>query len=134
MSREIKFRFYSNVDKKMYAVSLLEVGDAEHLCVYGTGEVWDEYLQTTRVQRYSDGHVVQFTGLLDKSGKEIYEGDIVDHYATYGTVIFEDGMFTLDKSAKIHFGYRQPLCYIDTTECEVIGNIYDNQELLKGGK
>ena len=73
----------------------------------------------------------QFIGLTDVNGKDIYEGDIIDHYATYGEVIFEDGMFTLNMSAKVNFGHRQPLCYIGTTECKVIGNIHENPELMK---
>ncbi len=77
--------------------------------------------------------VGQFTGLLDKNGKEIYEGNIVDHYATFGYVLFEDGMFTLSTSAKVNFGHRQPLCYIDSLQCEIIGNIHENPELLKEG-
>lgn len=70
--------------------------------------------------------VGQFTGLTDKNGKEIYEGDIVskqdqnDDFS--GNVIFENGGFIVD------VGYRWIPRW---NEIEVIGNIHDNPELLK---
>jgi uncharacterized phage protein (TIGR01671 family) len=84
----------------------------------------------------------QFTGLRDKNGKEIYEGDIIRGFDSKGEPIIhyiqyddEDAGFVavLKGSAKGDFGYGR--CYQQwITECEkeVIGNIHDNQELLKG--
>lgn len=84
------------------------------------------------IQEVDPATVGQFTGLKDKNRRRIYEGDILDHYATMGHVLFEDGMFCLSTSAKVNFGeYRQPLCYIDTAQAEIIGNIHDNPSLLK---
>ena len=80
----------------------------------------------------------QFIGLLDKNGKEIYEGDIVNLKSQYETdepidtnskVEYSDGSFRLDFHAMIL--NRTVLEYSKSNWLiEVIGNIYENPELL----
>ncbi len=83
--------------------------------------------------------IMQFTGIKDKNGKEIYEGDVIEatealfgeraHIKSKAVVRFEDGAF---KVASVN------LSIVAITETnglsfdpEIIGNIYENPELLK---
>lgn len=77
-------------------------------------------------------HVMQFTGLLDKNGKEIYEGDIVKTSTDKALVIGWSPRFAsfVIMSAAWMFTHWFGEA-MDALDCEVIGNIYENQNLLK---
>lgn len=98
---------------------------------------------------YINGKIVssktvgQFTGLTDKNGNKIFEGDIVKAIQTeydedkeqqpivfevIGEMIFEDGCFGL--RAKHFVDFYAPMWQEDNVELEIIGNIHDNPELL----
>ena len=67
----------------------------------------------------------QFTGLNDKNGKEIYEGDILQRGTTISDVVWEDCGFKLRKGNSV-CDVNKPI--------EIIGNIYENPELLEAEK
>jgi uncharacterized phage protein (TIGR01671 family) len=92
--------------------------------------------------------LMQYTGLKDKNGKEIYEGDIVirkevdwsetEDDCPYGEEPQKEAMrdvVTMDRYPRFWlqheaFGYKGE-CLEHPDECEVIGNIYENPELLE---
>lgn len=77
-----------------------------------------------------DPHTVgQYTGKCDRQQHKVYEDDIVrDELGSIGAVIFMEGMFAVD------FGEGIELQELNTgilEVCEIIGNCFDNPELLK---
>lgn len=138
--REIKFRGRTPKGKWLYGD--LQQWSNGDVYIGTQNETWtddgfphtDDYLSVTKVNENTVG---QFTGLHDKSGKELYEGDIVhlDSWAPYAMQIcFIEGAFCLanDKGeylADIHY-----IQHGGINQCTILGNIHDNPELLKGGK
>ena len=127
--REIKFRAWDKSNQCMvypgeentvftFTNGILCVECLETVWKEGGGETYekDEFFQV-------DCEIMQFTGLKDRHGKEIYEGDIVDYGNGRNKVVeFIDGCFCI--------------CGITAmpklmTLYPVIGNIYENPELLK---
>jgi uncharacterized phage protein (TIGR01671 family) len=113
MNREIKFRAWSKAAKKM--------------------SDWD-FIHSVRnlhkLMTLNHVELMQFTGLTDKKGKEIYEGDIVTHLHSADTfvVVFQKStaMFLAQEIGDEQKGFGIE----DVTE--VIGNIYENANLLQG--
>ena len=129
--REIKFRAYHKAAKIMMLVNRIDwstTGDKVDDAIWsieGIDRVKTENgKDKTTFLSQEDFILMQFTGLLDKNGKEIYEGDIyLPRDGVKRIIEFKDGCFAEKNSF--------PTFRIELGG-EVIGNIYENPELLKG--
>ncbi|MFT8725691.1 YopX family protein [Liquorilactobacillus nagelii] len=131
MKREIKFRAYSSHNHKMYPVSDIEWDiDGRIWVTADDGKNGIELID-------EEAHLTQYTGLHDKNGREIYEGDII--------VTHPKSRYEAPKSGVVQFGGSCPSFGYKTEDgeeydiwssnayrtYEVIGNIFENPELLE---
>jgi uncharacterized phage protein (TIGR01671 family) len=116
--RQIKFRAFVKKDKAM--VSDVRIGNSLNECFKSDGVVF-----------------MQFTGLLDVNGVEIYEGDIVS-MSGLDVSYYDSGKYCRGSVEFVNGAFQQVFTHDDgkrfygeLSDIEVCGNIYQNPELLK---
>lgn len=123
--RELKFRVWNLWLRKMYSYEGLEKNTIDITKM--------KFVQGIFLPNSEGNKVMQYTGIKDINNKEIYEGDIVEIYPMdlfentvfKGEVKFSDGSWIVDNEKDCKY------LFTETDENKVIGNIYENEELLK---
>lgn len=119
--REIKFRAWDDYNKVMKLFTLKQLVDED---------IFNYITEFEAVQSgFDNWKWMQFTGLKDKNGKEISEGDIIksDYGFTY-KVIWSTGSFKLRGTGRTKSTSTWSINHVDSLS--IIGNIYENPELL----
>lgn len=130
-----KFRAWDVHEKKMFTNDQLIIWNGN---VYAND---NSKLNVDNLKGWNidEKYLMQSTGLFDKNGKEIFEGDIVKYKAgcnTFTEEVAYDKIFAgfgvKDANANIIFTFGELAEDIDLRSLEVIGSIYENPELLEG--
>lgn len=145
--REIKFRGKRR-DNQQWIYGLPRHNSAEQIG-YICGWMGDNGGETYQEHEVVPESVGQFTGLLDKNKKEIYEGDILRIHSPenddgmgenyeYVTVEFKNGGFVVEydfgEFDMTTIGWAIDMWEANSTTCEIIGNVYENIDILNSIK
>lgn len=130
----VKGGFHKHETRQPHCCEELKPEEIKYLIIIDSLADWNmpKNIQCVEVIPETVG---MFTGLTDKNGTKIFEGDIVRYGDTIHEVVFEQRNGTAyfglvySESETLPLGHYQDLRQID-----VIGNIYDNPELLEGGE
>lgn len=116
--REIKFRAWDRIEE-MFRVARLDMADVSLYKTLINGKAYDYW---------NDAMLMQYAGLKDSNGKDIYEGDIIKHkLGSKKTVWFKNGAFVIShENSNVYLLYDLVIEDDCLTDWEVIGNIYED--------
>lgn len=123
--REIKLRAFHKMKKKMYRVCNIDF-DKKEVIISGFPKTKEAY-----TEKFTDVILVEFIGLKDRTGKEIFEGDLFRYYDILFNVAWNymaGGFYCRPAILKV---IKKRLHISDLDTLEIIGNRFENPELLK---
>ena len=136
MQRPFKFRIcYTDQNGKKSII----YSDNNRFLIGLNGKVYENYGKDWKnpmweevFDSYEPPIIQEHTGFIDKNNKPVYEGDIVkidakNHSTILGQVIFYDYGWVLSEYSESSI----PFCYLIKEEIEVVGNIFEHNDLLK---
>nr|DAR66573.1 MAG TPA: YopX protein [Caudoviricetes sp.] len=128
MNRDIKFRAWVKDRKAIFEVILIDYVSKK--ITYLLERVG--HLLSIRHEKFNDIELMQYSGLTDMMEKEIYEGDILfeSFGERYYKVVFENGSFRAEFEGEFE-EHSFDLIDVVAQGCKIVGNIYENPELLK---
>lgn len=136
MNREIKFRAWHPDTKEMMPVETIDWDETQYLTEVSAGYTWGEKFDPDKFQKLV---LMQYTGMKDKEGKEIWEGDIIVEMVKleigslmeiFGEVFYNENVGAFDFRPFKKFAGLKASWTIGLN-CKVLGNIYQNPELIK---
>ena len=118
--REIKFRAWDKLNKEMFNVEFIDFQKRR------------VYKDTVSYRKFNDIELMEYSELKDLREKEIYDGDILfeSFEERYYKVVFKNGSFRAEFEGDFE-EYSFDLNDVVAQGCEVVGNIYENPELIK---
>jgi len=144
MGREIKFRAWDKVEKEMMLPARWEedfIGCSHKkigLYIFRSKKDPRQHSSLDWVLRHPESfEIMQFTGLLDKNGKKIYEGDIVKFDNNkFGSVVKwnDKGFYQLWRNGTVDWKIWKEDAYYNTghrKDLKVVGNIHENANLIQ---
>ena len=121
---ELKFKAFFKVDGRIYEALSIDFANKE-------ATLWDKETAVNFEASFDEIELIQYTGVNDKNGKEIYTGFLVKWGLRTYKICFDCGFYMHDLS-RINPEYPITKEFKNAPdEFEVIGNIYENPELLK---
>lgn len=122
MNRTIKFRAWDG-EKIIYEFIVAKPQYVNCLSI-----MTDEEFAIQTYNSVKEWKVMQFTGLYDREGKEVWEGDVLEIWIEN---IKQDNLYTVEKSEELYFEMNREDSYYRFTQVKVLGNIYENSNLLQ---
>lgn len=123
--KEIKFRAWDKLQKKMLSPQIFS-GDI----VIQLGGVVGLFNGKTYDTATDEFELMQFTGLKDKNGKDVYEGDVLKSFDEILTVFFNPYTCAFEVMYDYPSGDCETIGINEHSTIEIIGNIHENPDLL----